>query len=191
MRLSWKVFHETFEGSYDLWHIVEKLLFTLRRHSDCRVPARVMTAPLGHGVDHIQATVQAKDYTNGAGCAGNGGFTPTDVGIGLPSPGNANFKVGLFSGTGGDKAALLIGLTNPNAPLAGIGMPGCFLRSSISISVGVTLSGTGNGNGTAIINLPIPAGVSGTVYRQWAEVNTTPVNALGIIMSNGRQMIIQ
>ncbi len=59
------------------------------------------------------------------------------------------------------------------------------------MSLGAVLSGTGNGAGNVQRSLPIPAGISGTLYRQWAEVQVTKTNPFGAVLSNARKMEIK
>ena len=147
------------------------------------------------GFAHIPATTAAKDESvGGAGCATNGGFYLTDVPSGLPSAGNANYGVGCYSGTGGDLVAGLLTVA-PQVPpldLTPFGMAGCNLHlASILVTVPGTLTGTGNGLGQFSFGLPVPASGSGAVlYRQWAEIQVTKTNTLGIVVSNARKMTI-
>jgi len=73
-----------------------------------------------------------------------------------------------------------------------IGAPGCSLRTGNAITMFAVTSGTGSGGGRAIIPVALPASFAGlTIYRQWAELQVTPTNALGIVGSNARQMTVQ
>ncbi len=143
------------------------------------------------GIAHVPAT-QGLDETIGAGCPGTGGFALTTFDTGLPAAGNAAFRAATYSGTGGDLCALILGTTNTPIDLTILGMTGCTLRTNLVVTIGATLSGTGNGVGTASILLPIPAtGAGAVLYTQWAEVQATPTNTLGIVLSNARRMTVQ
>jgi hypothetical protein len=149
-----------------------------------------------NGMSHIPATVLATDTSYGAGCAGNGGFTLTDVASGLPTSPNAGFQFGAYSGTGGDPVLMLLSLSAqvPPIDLTGIGMTGCNLHVNaglLLVTLSGVLSGTGNGAGNIRIGLPIPPGISGTLYRQWAEVQLTPTNPMGVVLSNARRMDVR
>ena len=148
-----------------------------------------------NGTSHVPAGIAATDTSYGAGCAGGSGFTLTDVSSGLPSAGNTGFKLGAYSGSGADLAAVLLAPV-PQVPpldLTVLNMPGCFLHlAGIVVSIGATLGGTGNGAGFVRIPTPIPASASGvTLYRQWAEIQAVPTNGLGVVVSNARKMDIR
>jgi hypothetical protein len=139
------------------------------------------------------------DVSYGAGCPGNDGWTPTDSSFGAPYAGNASFRLALFSANPGDLAVLLVDFQNTvfgGVPLpidlGVIGAPGCSLRTGNAITMFAVTSGTGSGGGRAIIPVALPASFAGlTIYRQWAELQVTPTNALGIVGSNARQMTVQ
>lgn len=140
------------------------------------------------GLAHIPANAGA-DVTSGAGCPGFGGYTLTDVGRGVPVAGNGAFQMACYSGDGGNNAVLVIGVTNPGLDLSVIGMTNCILRSSLDVTIPTVLTGTGAGLGKATIPFPIPAGVSGTIFRQWVQVQAPgrTTNPLGLVLSNGRK----
>lgn len=147
------------------------------------------------GLSHVPAIVAAKDESyGGAGCPGNGGFYLTDVPSGLPTAGNTAFGIGVVSGNGGDPVACLIsgGATIPPFDLSVIGMTACNLHlGAIVTNVPGALVGAGNGLGQFRFPLPIPASALGAViYRQWAEVQITPTNTLGVVVSNARKTSI-
>jgi hypothetical protein len=138
---------------------------------------------------HIPAATGI-DYTNGPGCPGPGGYTLTSADTGLPTSGNAAFRLACYSGLGGAAAALVIGTTDPALDLGTFGFPGCVLRANPTITLGVTLSGTGNGAGQASIPLPIPNNVVGaTLYHQWVQAQISPTILLSV--SNGRRLTVQ
>ena len=147
-----------------------------------------------NGTAHIPALTLAADTSYGDGCAGNGGFELTDVASGLPSAGNTAYQLGAYSGTGGDPVVCLISIA-PSAPidLTAIGMPGCFLHiPGVNASIAGVLGGVGNGNGFVRFPLPIPVYAAGaTLYRQWAEVQVTKTNLLGVVASQARKMEIK
>ena len=149
-----------------------------------------------NGIAHIPAApTLAKDTSYGGGCAGNNGFTLTDVSSGLPTSPNPAFQLGAYSGTGADLAAVLISGTeqNPAIDLAVIGMTGgCFLRiGNPVVTLAGPLTGAGFGAGSLRIPIPIPANLNGVLYRQWAEVQVTKTNLLGVVVSNARKMEIK
>jgi len=139
------------------------------------------------------------DVSYGAGCPGNDGWTPTDSSYGAPTAGNSGFRLALFSANPGDLAVLLVDFQNVvfgGVPLpidlSVIGAPGCLLRTGNAINLFVVTSGTGSGGGRAIVPLALPTSFLGlTFYRQWAELQVTPTNALGIVGSNARQLTVQ
>lgn len=139
------------------------------------------------------------DTSYGAGCAGNDGWIPTDSSFGAPIAGDPNFKLGLFTINGGDPVLLLMDFQNTAigaAPLpldlAPFGAPGCRLLTGNLLTQLVLTTGTGSGAGRAVKPLPIPAFAVGfTLYRQWVELQLTPTNALGMVVSNARQMTVQ
>ena len=59
---------------------------------------------------------------------------------------------------------------------------------TVALLGGVT--GTGNGAGRVKLPVPIPAQIPQgvRVYRQWLLANQSPVNALGVTVSNARVM---
>lgn len=147
-----------------------------------------------NGLHHFPAGNRGKDRHIGAGCPGKGGFTLTDASFGLPTLGNAGFAIGLYSGTGGAPYAVVVGARQtPPIDLAPIGMtPACYLRTTLVATVSGTLTGSGNGNGKAKIPLPIPndpTAKGAKITRQAAEVQLTgKTNALGVVVSNAREM---
>lgn len=150
------------------------------------------------GLAHLAATstTAATDVSyGGSGCAGVDGYKLTDAASGLPSAGNAAYRVGVYSGTGGDTVACLIASAQQAPPinLTSVGMDGCLLSvSSTIVAIVGKLAGTGNGVGTITFGLPIPASAVGvTLYRQWAEIQATKTNPLGVVVSNARKMTVR
>lgn len=148
---------------------------------------------------HYMAHATGSDVSYGAGCAGNANWIPTDSSFGPPAAGNSNFRLGLFGANPGDAVILAMGFQNVVfggllLPLDGtpFGAPGCFLRTD-SVSTRFAIAGgSGAGQGQVTVPLPIPANVVGlTLYRQWIELQVTPTNALGIVVSNARQLTVQ
>ena len=78
-----------------------------------------------------------------------------------------------------------VGFTNPSAPLAAIGAPGCWLLSSAELPY----AGIGDGAGTFTMSLPIPGSLAGLGFEFYGQgVALMPgVNALGLAFSNGRK----
>jgi len=135
------------------------------------------------------------DQTIGAGCPGQG-FTPTDVSLGAAVSPNPNFKFALFSGNGGAKYLLALGIQNKvsGGQTLPWRLPGtqCFLRMDpLVILAAGNLGGTGAGLGTAVVPVPIPSNVPTgvTLYRQWAmDLGTTPA---AFVLSNAREIKFQ
>lgn len=157
------------------------------------------------GIHHIPNTAGI-DYSYGAGCVGNGsttpgstGWTPTDSSYGAPTGGNSSFRLAVHSCNGGDAVILAMDFQNVAVgpyllpyDMASFGAPGCFARSGLASTQLFVTSGAGVGGGHAIRPLPIPVIVLGmTVYRQWFELQATPTNALGIVVSNARRLVVQ
>jgi hypothetical protein len=152
------------------------------------------------GLDYEpHAGAAGADVTYGAGCGGNGGWTPTDSAFGPPFSGNSSFRLAVFSANPGDLVVLLMDFQNTvfgsfllPLDLTSFGAPGCFLRTGGAASSLVITTGSGAGGGQAIVPLPIPPGMTGLVlYRQWIELQMTPTNALGAVVSNARQLTVQ
>jgi hypothetical protein len=89
---------------------------------------------------------------------------------------------------GSGSAALLVGV-NRNAPypldLAPFGAPGCLLRHDIVLALPVTTTGTGPGLGWGTLPVPLPS-VPGVLQTQWVSID--PVNPLGIVLSDAREL---
>jgi len=146
---------------------------------------------------HYFPVTKNHDQTIGAGCpAPPSSFTPTDVALGAAVSPNPNFKFALFSGTGGAKYLLALGIQNKVSGSQTLPwqLPGtsCFLRMDplIILATG-SLAGTGAGLGTAVVPVPIPSGIPKglTLYRQWAmDLGTTPA---GFVLSNAREIKFQ
>lgn len=139
---------------------------------------------------HYFPVTNNHDYTIGAGCPGNG-YVPTDVALGAAVSPNPNFKFALFTGNGGSKYLLALGVQNKvsGGQTLPWKIPGtnCFLRMDpLVILASGTLSGSGAGLGTAVAPIPIPSGVpSGlTLYRQWAM----DMGSAGFVLSNAREI---
>jgi hypothetical protein len=160
--------------------------------------AQFSSPPFGSdaSIAHVSAVGLGTEFSYGSGCPGNFGYTLTDAAIGLPSAGNAAYRLAAWNGRVGDNAAVLLG-TGPELPpidLSIIGMtPGCFLHvAGIIISIPAAVSDIGLPSSVARIPLPIPPGASGGVlFRQWVEVQQVPTNPLGVVISNARRMSVQ
>lgn len=163
-------------------------------HSAEKIVPNVGSMPAGsvNGLANIPA-VKGLDLNNGAGCAGNGGFTLTSADAYLPTGGNAGFKFACYSGTGGHPCVLGIGVSDPAFDLTPFGAPGCIVRSNLVLNLPAMLAGTGNGAGTASIAFSVPVSlIGGTVFTQWIEIQTvTKSNPVGVTVSNGRRITIQ
>lgn len=148
---------------------------------------------------HYMPHASGVDTSYGAGCAGNDNWIPTDSSFGPPIGGNSSFRFGLFAATPGDPVILAMSFQNvvfSGLPLpidgTAFGAPGCFLRTDSMATRFAVATGTGPGQGQVTLPLAIPTNAVGiTLYRQWIELQATPVNSLGIVVSNARQMTIQ
>jgi hypothetical protein len=146
-----------------------------------------------NGVSHVDLG-KGHDRSTGAGCPGSGGYTLTDVSYGLPNAGNSAFAFGVHSGYGGDPVSLVFGLTDPKLDLSGVPMPGCVLHTDFFLTIPLVLTGTGNGFGKARLPIAVPASALGVkLHRQWieAQLGGTKSNPAGIVVSNGRELIVQ
>lgn len=144
------------------------------------------------GVHHFPPT-KGVDYTTGDGCAGTGGWEPTDVSYGAPTAGNSAFRLALHSGVPGDPCVLMVGVAAPAFDLGPAGAPGCKLRITPVVLVATTMTGSAPGDAHAVIPAPIPASTPlGTkVSRQWLVINRAPVNPAGFVLSNARFIDVQ
>ena len=53
------------------------------------------------------------------------------------------------------------------------------------------LSGSGNGAGSVSVTFPLPASTLGaTLYAQWLNLDTK-ANAMGVVVSNARKIIVK
>jgi len=134
----------------------------------------------------------------GAGCPGQGGYTPTSFGLGTPRAGSL-WGMGVASGVGSGLGLLLIGDSNTTfgsiplpLDLAGIGRPGCNLRVSIVFTLSAPLGGTSGvaGAGLAVIPLLLPPDTRGIVaYGQWVTFDQTLIVLDAV--SDGRRIGIE
>jgi hypothetical protein len=105
----------------------------------------------------------------------------------------------MFSANPGDLAVLVADFQNvvfgsvpTPVDLGTLGAPSCFLRTGNLATLFTVTSGTGPGGGQATVPFPLPLSVLGvTFYRQWAELQLTPTNGLGVVVSNARQLTVQ
>ena len=150
------------------------------------------------GLHYFPVSTTPADVSYGLGCEGNEGWTPTDSSFGAPVAGSTGFRFGLFSANPGDLVVLLLDFQNVTiggvplpADLTGLGAPGCFVRTGNLFSQFLVTGGSGAGGGQATIPLALPANMTGlSFYRQWAELQATPTNGLGIVVSNARQLTV-
>jgi hypothetical protein len=157
-----------------------------------------LTANLGDSsLGHVSAVGAGTEFSYGAGCPGNNGYTLIDASIGLPTAGNNDYRFAAWNGSVGDVAAMMLA-TRPQIPpidLGIIGMtPDCFLHvDGIFSSIPVGIAGAGLlPRGVAVIRLQIPQNLSGAAFfRQWAELQANRTNSLGVVISNARQMNVQ
>ncbi len=129
----------------------------------------------------------------GAGCAGSGGYVPTSVARGAPTKGNTGFAFGLDGARGGTATAILIFGINNASPYpfdwTMFGAPSCFQHTDLLLLVGSSSSGVVNGLGLATVPAPVPASLTATVHTQWAVFD--PANALGIVLSDARTLVLK
>jgi hypothetical protein len=85
-------------------------------------------------------------------------------------------KVALHGASPGAPAMLLLGLSRTGwqgftLPLAldALGLPGCFLHTSVEVAVPASTGAAGQGSGYALVRLPATLAMTGptTVYAQW------------------------
>lgn len=131
----------------------------------------------------------------GSGCPGTGGVVPTQWwSSGPPSPGNADFGLRLEDARPGAPALLVLGFSNSTwsgqalpLGLAGYGAAGCTLYTSPD-SVYFLFADVA---GRAARAMPVPAGLSGTLYCQWSVLDAGAPNAAGMAVTNGGKLILR
>lgn len=87
----------------------------------------------------------------------------------------------------------IVGLSRPNLPLAGIGMPGCFLNASPDIIHVEFAFAPPTHTWTVVVIPPLPPSLSGVVFNAQSAILGTPANTflgLGGITSNGLKYTI-
>jgi len=100
----------------------------------------------------------------GAGCAGQGGFTPTLSFNGCPGP-SETVSLDVAGAVGGAQCAILFGTGQGAAPIGA----GCslLLTGVAPFSIILPLGGAGFGNGSISLATVLPASLpSGTIYTQ-------------------------
>lgn len=110
-----------------------------------------------------------------------------------PDNGNANFAIELIGAAPNAPLVVLIGTPLPPVDLTPIGITGCTLHVN---AVATLALATGPGNprlseGAAVVPLPIPAGISGTIRVQAAFVDTGNGRPLPLTVTNALDVNIQ
>ncbi len=131
----------------------------------------------------------------GSGCPGTGGVIPTQWwSFGPPSPGNTDFALRLEDARPSAPAILVVGYSNTTwngAPLPAdltlLGAAGCNLYDSAEL-VDFALT---DATGKVAYALPIPLGISGTLWCQWGVIDVGAPNSLLLAMTNGGTLILQ
>ena len=117
-------------------------------------------------------------------------------GIGRPIQGPAAVNYDVTTGNIPASALIhmgIVGLVNPGAPLFFLGMPGCFLNSSLDVLIGPALFPPASFTWTAL-NLPaLPPAFVGFQFNAQGLILGTPLNTAfgtGALTSNGMQMTV-
>ncbi|MFG0319009.1 MAG: FG-GAP repeat domain-containing protein, partial [Planctomycetota bacterium JB042] len=121
----------------------------------------------------------------GAGCPGDGGFTPS-LQIPVCHDPKQQLGVTITGAAGGAAALLLVGPTSPSTP---IGSSPCALHVAPVVVVPVPLGGTGPGTGAASLLFAVPPVVSGVPFALQAAAadahappGFTTTNALSFLL---------
>jgi hypothetical protein len=128
----------------------------------------------------------AKYLPTGPGCKQASGATPCNYVNSLPAKGNAAFTITLEAVT--KRALLVVGLTRNTTPfdMRAMGAPRCYLYQSLEVLVPGTITSTGATVGPLAIPRLSP---DVTVFTQW--LLTDSVNAMGVVVSDGRQLDVR
>jgi hypothetical protein len=118
------------------------------------------------------------------------------VGVGRPVQGPVAVNYNVTTGNIPASALIhmgIVGLVNPAAPLFFIGMPGCFLNSSLDVIIGPSLFPAPSLTWTAITLPALPPAFVGFQFYAQGIILGTPLNTafgLGALSSNGLQMTV-
>jgi hypothetical protein len=153
-----------------------------------------------HGSDGLEQTpTPVRMYVNAAnvvpvGDSCVGGFENFPV-LGARQPavaGNANFAVELIGAAPSSPLVVLVGFGIPPIDLTPFGITGCTLHvnSVASLVLGTTAGIPKFGNGTALVPMPIPASLHGTLRVQAAFVDAASGRALPLTVTNALDLVI-
>ncbi len=125
----------------------------------------------------------------GSGCPGTGAVVPTQWwSFGPPSPGNAEFALRLADARPNAVAMQVLGFSSTSwaggALPMGLGAFGAPLCTLYAAPDAVTFRLT-DGAGRASQPLPVPPGMSGDLWCQWAVLDPGAPNAAGLAVTNG------
>jgi hypothetical protein len=118
------------------------------------------------------------------------------AGIGRPVQGASAVNYDVTTGNIPASALIhlgVVGLVSPSVPLIFLGMPGCFLNSSLDVLVGPVVFPPASVTWTAL-NLPsLPPAFVGFQFNAQGVIMGTPLNTafgVGALTSNGMQMTV-
>jgi hypothetical protein len=135
----------------------------------------------------------------GSGCAGKDSHVPV-LGASTSAATGTNFVLQLHNAPTGTVALILIGSSSTNwlglplpLDLAGVGAPGCFLRTNVLLLLSAVTTGTGSGGGSAITTLAVPqdASLRGAVLYSQELVLDASANAAGLTVTNALAATVQ
>jgi hypothetical protein len=145
-------------------------------------------APYSSGFVLLYSGAPAGVTTYGSACAAANGRVPRIAVTGVPAIGTT-VAVTLSEVGAGLPAIFFLGVSNTNwlgiplpFPLTSVGMPGCFLATSVEILLPTATAPVGSIGGSAAVALPIPnnASLVGlSLYAQWLVLNPLGSSSLG------------
>lgn len=154
-----------------------------------------------HGGDGLeQMPTPVRLYVNavnvlpvGDSCVGSWENYPVLGAREQPSAGNANFAIELIGAAPSSTFVLMIGTPLPPVDLGFLGITGCTLHVNaiVSVVVGTTAGVAKFAEGTALVPLPIPAGLQGTLRVQGAFLDPGSGRPLPLTVTNALDAIIQ
>lgn len=154
-----------------------------------------------HGGDGLEQTpTPVRMYVNalrvvpvGDSCVGSWENYPVLGAQQQPDAGNANFAIELVGAAPSSPLVLFIGVAAAPFDLTLIGISGCTLHvnSIVSVVVGTTAGLAKFAEGTAVVPMPIPMGVRGTLRVQGAFVDVLSGRSLPLTVTNALDITIQ